>query len=199
MFAYCGNNPIHYIDICGSIYIENHPVELEPAVEGGNNGHGFSVDYSNDFLNPYYCLEYAYEIVEVYGNGFSFREMDAERIAMEIYSHAVFHDTGISLNNSVSLILTGMGTSDTSLPVFSSQDYYSSNESRLGNWLIKKSANIYVNNNETAIRVIAYNVLWLNNTDQKKVNRVFFSHHPRAYEVYSVKSGANGKITHTTM
>ena len=87
MFTYCGNNPLTRIDCDGSKYYEDHPIKLI-------NDTYFQVEYSAIFLDPGVCLFYAYEIIDVYGNGLTLCGMDAERIAKEIYGHALGYHLG---------------------------------------------------------------------------------------------------------
>ena len=97
MFIYCGNAPLLNIDLGGNKYIENHPIHIV-------NSTTFQVEYSDIFNDPGVCLFYAYEIIDEYGNGRELCGMDAERIAKEIYAHALGYTIGeIALSSSDSL------------------------------------------------------------------------------------------------
>ena len=139
MFAYCGNNPVNGSDPTGRVYIEQHPLTYM------DESNGFGVEMSQDFYNPYYCLRYSYEIIDVYGDGNSFVGMDAERIAMEIYSHAVAHSIGIGLKSKAK-----------NIQVFAD----------VGNDILTHTTIIDVNADEKAGRLIGYKFIWYSSTSR---------------------------------
>ena len=143
MFAYCGNNPVKRSDPTGEVYVEDH--FATPL----GDGTGFNVDYSDDFLDPYYCLYYAYELTR----GNTYYDMDAERIAMEIYAHAYLFKVGGELQQI-----------DISKAEPSSIKNVKNFIKRVGNYFQKHAEVISVNNNEKEYRVAYYRYLWMNHT-----------------------------------
>ena len=87
MFAYCENGVVNRLDRHGNLFIETHPIS-------DLTENGFNVDITKDFLYPEICLYYAMELVDTYGDGSIFCGMTAERIAMEIFAHAVLYYSG---------------------------------------------------------------------------------------------------------
>lgn len=175
MFAYCGNNPASFSDSRGTSPLDDHPINENPYVVGGYSNKGFSVGFSTDFLDPYYCLEYAFAIVQVYGNGYSYREMDAERIAMEIYSHAKAYETGLTLSSLEDAPSDYSMYTDTSLP---SAFLPSAPFKAAGAILIERAKDIYVNNDESIIMCFSYSLIWYHDINRNKVEQIFRKHHP---------------------
>ena len=143
MFAYCGNNPVLYIDWSGCLYIENHPVSAL-----GENG--FDISMSEEFLDPAVCLYYSYELVDQIGDGTILCGMTAERIAMEIFAHAWLYYWGYNEKNNIQ-------------QQFERYEIPSIEELILlpaANYLINHGDPITVNNDESIGRMFVYKVLW---------------------------------------
>ena len=152
------------MELYGQKYIENHPIEEKPEKQNG-----FSVDVDEIFLDPYICLYYAYEIVSTYGSDGEYYGMDAERIASEIYAHAVLYYAGIYLrDNRQAVIESPTYNSDTSLPAtISFSSVASILDDRLcqtSDYLIQHGRNIYVNNDEHWYRLLVYDFFWSRST-----------------------------------
>ena len=159
MFAYCGNNPELNIDSSGCLYIENHPIRTDET-----DPNGFSLDVSEEFLDPYVCLYYSYELISAYGsNGFLYG-MDAERLALEIYAHAVLYYQGTYLCDKHSDCAEIPSYSDTTLPWTTGSSITEVLLYDLGSYFVEHGKDIYVNNNEKAVRMLVYKYIWSNNT-----------------------------------
>ena len=151
MFAYCGNGPLLYIDTQGNRYVENHPATILSDTL-------FQITYSDIFKDPGICLFYAFEIIDAYGDGKELCGMDAERIAKEIYAHALGYkhgETALSISNNINRL--------------DPEDYYdySTTESDgvftpflkpIGKLLTKRCGTIDVNNDDPLIFI--YNLIW---------------------------------------
>ena len=152
MFGYCGNNPVTRLDVSGLEYIENHQI-----LETSSNG--FTIRMSNEFNDPYYCLRYSHELVSERGYNGTYLGMDAERIALEIYSHAFLYDWSIWLIQSPYESTDYWKYHDTSLPGIG-QHF----QKKLGEYLFIHSNEITVNADESRARVFIYKTIWYNNT-----------------------------------
>lgn len=134
MFAYCGNNPVILSDHSGYLYIEQHPFISTP------NETGFSIQVSEDFLDPAICLYYSYELIDQVGNGRELCGMGAERIALEIHAHAVFYYWGKERES--------VAPSVVDLSSF------------FATYFVNHGDPIDVNNDETNFRLFVYHTIW---------------------------------------
>ena len=146
MFAYCGNNYCNKMDSSGCLYIVNHPIS--DLVENG-----FNVSMSEDFLDPAVCLYYSYELVDKQGDGSKLCGMTAERIALEINSHAWLYYFGVrekqNVQQQIEQYIVPSLEELTLIPV--------------ADYLIRHGDPITVNNDESKGRMIVYRAIWATN------------------------------------
>jgi hypothetical protein len=69
---------------------------------------GFKVNYNNSFLIPLFCTSFAGDIAKKYGSykwftGWKFREMTIDRIARELFVHAILYAIGAGLITSAKI------------------------------------------------------------------------------------------------
>ena len=160
MFAYCGNCPSRYSDHSGK-YVEDH--DITPYDPDGEII-GFNVRNDRRFLDPDYCLGFAGEYVEKYGESGRFAGMTPKRIALELYAHAELYYYAISLED----------------PLSSDNGYYSTMPfdnpgamlgaaiiSLVKKELMEKGEVITVNNDEGFFRISVYQSLWKQKTGEK--------------------------------
>ncbi|MBQ6380872.1 MAG: RHS repeat-associated core domain-containing protein [Clostridia bacterium] len=79
LFVYCNNDPVNKIDKSGYWFGSGHSIT--------QFSNGFSVMVHPDFIEKYYCKNFALGIIGKYGNGKKFKGMTRDRIAIEIWAH----------------------------------------------------------------------------------------------------------------
>jgi len=112
------------------------------------------------------CLYYSYELIFAYGNNGKFYDMDAERLALEIHAHAVLYYHGIDLCEKYSDSATMPSYSDTALPITIGPSIVEGALYDVGSYFVEHGKDIYVNNNEKAVRTLVYKYIWSKHTSK---------------------------------
>lgn len=94
LFAYCDNNPVNNVDPDGKWAQNYSGFKWTPT--------GFNVNIRTAFLSRPFCLSYAWDILHLRGSwswrGKTYRNMDALRIAVELFAHGVGYYAGRAVN-----------------------------------------------------------------------------------------------------
>ena len=100
MMCYCSNNPINRYDRYGSFDDSLYGFTWYDGTKD-NTGKGFTIILSPQFKKRNKCLEYAEDFLKEYGTGWwifkNYDGMSKERIAAEIWFHAVVYYIGTNI------------------------------------------------------------------------------------------------------
>lgn len=164
LFTYCKNSPFLYTDESGH-WAESYSGFKLTSV-------GFNVNYSSSFMSKLFCLSYASNVISMYGGwswlyGRSYKKMTSERIAKELFAHAVLYNIGIGAigTGTLTMIVDALIQKAAGRHVLKKLSTLAAKiaylEVKLGIYLFDHSRLINVNNNETIGRLFVFNVIWI--------------------------------------
>jgi len=84
LYGYVANNPVSFVDPSGLKYIEQ-----VPDFKLTDDKKGFTVTTCPKFLDTYFCLYFAQEVISIYGKNNQFNNLNSAELAAECYAHAV--------------------------------------------------------------------------------------------------------------
>ncbi len=168
LVAYCGNDPVNYVDSSG---------QWAEKYKGFDNSskYGFSVYFNIRFLSKTFSFAFACDIVHKFGGwswiyGFSYKNMTPERIAIELYAHAVLYAVGTYLIESSKIqrfidslfyyLFDDGFTTIADLMQFNFQLKWILVKLYLGTWLIERTKSIDVNYDEGWKRMAVFTIIW---------------------------------------
>lgn len=132
VFLYCFNNPIKFTDNTGE-WPSQYPVPKWTSK-------GFSIGVIGDFLRKNYCTDYSKAVIKEKGRYGYYKTMDDQRIASEIYAHAMIYYSSSAIKNS--------------------KLYKNKTVKSLIDSLRGKANPIDVNYDEKFYRILGFNLIW---------------------------------------